>query len=230
MYGKLANLCNDIPRKSLFNTGIFKQLCGGDAIYAEEKFKSGFSFINYAKLCFSCNQLPETRDDTDAFFRRIVIIDFPNVFSGENRDENLIEKLTTQEELSGLFNWALIGLERLLTRGDFSICASTQDTAREYKRRSSPISAFIMDCCEEKKGAIITKDELYDAYTIFCDEWDMNVIEKAQFGKKLRLHAPFIQEKRGNRGGGRKTEWVNIILKKIEINKNDNPDLENYCK
>ena len=228
MYNKLANLCNDIPRKSLFNTGIFKQLCGGDAVYAEEKFKSGCNFINYAKLCFSCNQLPETHDDSDAFFRRIVIVDFPNVFSGETRDEALTSKLTTPEELSGLFNWAIIGLERLFQQRDFSICASTQDTARDYKRRSSPISAFIMDCCKQETGAETVKDDFYNAYTEYCNDWDMTALDKSLFGKKLRVHAPFIQEKRGQKAGARIHSWTNVVLVKAEAEKNDNPVLSNY--
>jgi putative DNA primase/helicase len=213
MYGKLANLCNDIPKKSLVNTGIFKQLCGGDAVYAEKKYKDPFSFRNFAKMCFSCNQLPETHDDTDAFFRRIVIVDFPHQFTGERCDPDILEKLTSESELSGLFNWAVIGLERLQIRKTFSVSLSAEETARDYKKKSSPIQAFLMDMIEKSPNSSIPKEELYDAYTQYCDENELTVLEKGPFGKKLRTHAPHITEKQGRHGEKRIRMWVGIAFR-----------------
>jgi len=80
LFGKLANIYPDLSDKSLTQTGIFKMLTGGDLIEAEKKFKDSFKFVNYAKLLFSCNKLPSTFDDTEAFFRRWIILTFPNKF------------------------------------------------------------------------------------------------------------------------------------------------------
>jgi len=44
-------------------------LTGGEPI-TEFKFRSGFTFLNYTKLIFSANKLPEAHDATDAFFRK----------------------------------------------------------------------------------------------------------------------------------------------------------------
>ena len=82
LYGKLANIFADLPPEILKDTAKFKMLTGGDIITAEKKFKNPFKFYNYAKLIFSCNRLPVTYDDTTAFFRRWVIINFPNTFDG----------------------------------------------------------------------------------------------------------------------------------------------------
>lgn len=73
LYGKLANIDADISKEGLKNTGLLKKLSGNDPIPAENKFLKPFWFQNFAKLILSANEIPETPDDTDAFFRRPVI-------------------------------------------------------------------------------------------------------------------------------------------------------------
>src|SRR5207302_7003645 len=107
----------DLPDNILKSAGTFKMLTGGDSIMAERKFGHPFLFKNYAKLMFSCNKVPEVQEDSDAFFRRWIIITFPNKFEGANDDRDMLSKLTTPEELSGIFNWALKGLKRLQQQG-----------------------------------------------------------------------------------------------------------------
>ena len=81
-------------------------------------------------MIFSANLIPKTKDDTTAFFRRWIIINFPNQFLPDNpkTDKDLTKKLTTQEELSGFFNWTLKGLKRLLKNGKFSSGKSVEET------------------------------------------------------------------------------------------------------
>jgi putative DNA primase/helicase len=107
LYGKLANIYADLPAIALKETGIFKMLTGGDTISGEHKFKPRFYFKNYAKLIFSCNQIPQTPDDSDAFYRRWIIVNFPHQFLDADQntdknlvaDKNLLAKLTTTSEL-----------------------------------------------------------------------------------------------------------------------------------
>lgn len=87
LYQKYANLFADLPGDRLFKTGVFKAVTGGDPISAERKFQNPFSFTNYAKLIFSANKLPATIDDTDAFFRRWLIVEFLNKFEGDKADK-----------------------------------------------------------------------------------------------------------------------------------------------
>jgi len=74
---------------------------------------SSFPFVNRAKLTFSCNVVPEVYEDTTAFFRRWIIIQFPHTFDSAKADKDLPKKLTTAEEFSGILNFALEGLNRL---------------------------------------------------------------------------------------------------------------------
>jgi phage/plasmid-associated DNA primase len=80
----MANIDADLSNEALKNTGLLKKLTGSDDIPAEEKFRNPFHFKNHAKLIFSANQIPKTPDETDAFFARLIIINFLNQYLGDN--------------------------------------------------------------------------------------------------------------------------------------------------
>jgi len=149
---KLANIYPDIPDIALRNTGKFKSLVGEDLIGAEEKFGKHFTFQNHAKLLLSANKIPETHDNTEAFFRRWMIINFPNQFtqfSTPKADTRLLKKLSTQNEMSGLLNKAVTALQELLDRGRFTGDKPTAQWREDYIRKSNPVGAFYMDCLED---------------------------------------------------------------------------------
>jgi len=51
------------------------------------------------------------------------------------RDPDIIKKISTQQELSGLLNWAIEGFKRLETQGFFSYNKSTNQIKKDvYKK------------------------------------------------------------------------------------------------
>jgi len=203
LYGKLANLYADLPDSALKSVGTFKMLTGGDPIRGEHKFKNSFLFINYAKLIFSANKVPEVYEDTEAFFRRWIIITFPNKFEGNKADPNKLSELTTPEELSGLLNWALEGLQRLKANGwRFSNPKSTEDIRTEYIRKSSPMKAFFLDCIEFDTQNDIPKKELYAKFCDYCRERKLPAVTEQTFYANIQMHIkveetrPTINKKR----------------------------------
>lgn len=214
LYGKLANIYPDLSDRALRSTGYFKMLSGGDTVSAEFKFRDRFEFKNYAKLIFSCNKVPESPDDTTAFFRRWVIINFPRQFlEGDPKtDPNLLAKLTTEEEISGIFNWLLEGLERLLKNGKFSTGKSVEETREQYIRASDPVKAFAMDCIEHKAGNIVPKDEVYAAFIQYCQEMKLPTIPKNAFSMKLPQYLPNLQSERKKVGKQYVWYWRDIRL------------------
>jgi putative DNA primase/helicase len=214
LYGKLANIYPDLSDRALRSTGYFKMLTGGDTVSAEYKFHDRFEFQNYAKLIFSCNKVPESPDDTTAFFRRWNIINFPNQFQeGDPKtDPNILEKLTTEEELSGFFNWALEGLERLLKNGRFSTGKTVEETREQYIRASDPVKAFAMDCVESQQGNIITKDVVYKAFLKYCEQMKLPSCASNVFSMKLPQHIPEIQGASKKVGNKLAPCWRNISI------------------
>lgn len=188
LHTKLANIYADLPDRALQRTGIFKMLTGRDLIAAEKKFRDAFHFVNYAKLMFSANKVPEAYDDTSAFFRRWIIIVFPNVFTGEDADPHILDKLTTEEELSGLLNLVLARLNGLIENGMFSHSKTTEEIKEDYIRKSSPIAAFVMDVLETDSDAFIVKKQLYNVFTEYCRQTGAPTVTQDTFFKNLPRH------------------------------------------
>ncbi|MEM2030973.1 MAG: phage/plasmid primase, P4 family [Archaeoglobaceae archaeon] len=214
LFCKLANIYDDLSPEALKDTGLFKRLTGRGIIRGEEKYKSKFYFKNYAKLVFTCNQLPESRDNSDAFFGRWIIINFPNQFIGDKRKPNLIEELTTEEELSGLLNNAILALWNLLQRGEFSDGKSVEEIRALYIRMSDPVSAFKEDCLIVDSKAKTPKSEVYQAFCDYCRENNLPVISHSAFAQKLRaVLGTRISDTRIRRGSDRIHAWIGIRLK-----------------
>ena len=211
LYGKLANIYADLPDKALTHTGIFKMLTGGDLISAERKFKGHIKFVNYAKLIFSCNKIPEAREDTSAFYRRWIIINFPYKFEGKDVDPHILEKIATSDELSGFLNWALEGLSRLLKNGRFSHSKTTEEMREEYIMASNPVLAFVEKCIEPDAEAWIEKDELYLAFCNFCKDVGLPIKAKNVFARELPMYVNVSVERKTTEDG-RARVWSGIKL------------------
>ena len=132
LHCKMVNTFADLKQVKLSSTGNFKMLVSGDPIRAQNKFKDPFSFRNYAKLLFSANKIPESDEQTYAYYRRWLILEFEKIFD-DNRNTKLIDKLTTPEELSGLLNLALIALKKLRADNGFKDI-SVEKVRRNTKR------------------------------------------------------------------------------------------------
>ncbi|MGC9308186.1 MAG: DNA primase family protein [Thermoplasmatota archaeon] len=230
LYGKLANVYADLTDESLRHTGTFKMLVGGDLISAERKFKSPFKFYNCAKLIYSCNKVPETRDDTTAFYRRWIIINFTHVFvRGEDEDPTILDKITSEEELSGLLNWALEGLARLLKQGQFTYSPTVDALRQQYMMKSNPVQAFVETHLEVDPMGEILKSDLYQFFVEFCKEVKLPVKANNVFGKEL---PSYINVRSGQKHG--KTVWYGIKyttkspeLEESEKSESENDDEEN---
>jgi len=227
LYGKYANIHPDLSSKALRDTAMFKMLTGGDAISADKKFKDGFEFFNYAKLIWSANRLPKiNQDDTIAFFRRWILITFPHSFT-KNADHNLINKLTTKKELSGILNWAIEGYERLIEKDKFSYSVTTEKVEEQYLKMSDPIKAFVLEriaprdlSVEEMEeseyvlrftnSGFILKEDLYQAYLQYCSDKRLPAAANNVFARDLLRAAQGIKGGLFTVFGKRQRVWEGI--------------------
>lgn len=172
LYGKLVNTYPDLDASIMKETGRIKAVISGDRISAEEKFSTIFEFSNFARLIFSCNALPETMDRSHAFWRRWIIIPFERQFQhGIDADEDLLKKITTEQELSGFLNQAIQGLRRLFENRVFSETQKTFDALENYKLVADPIRAFVSEACIVGDGMRVGKQDLFQAYKKHCENF-----------------------------------------------------------
>lgn len=182
LFGKIANIFPDLSSEEIEDTSTFKTLTSGlDSIAAEQKFKDQFSFINNAKLLFSCNQIPKVRDASDAFFRRWIILTFPYIFEGVADNKELISELTTDEELSGLLNIAIEYYHKLEMDGEFSTHQSVDEIREIYTRLSDPVGSFILDKIAITPEEYIPKDEVYNVFIAYCREHKFPAMSEKMF-------------------------------------------------
>lgn len=231
LYRKMANIAPDIPDTGLKNTGLFKAITGGDRIDAEEKFKGSFEFTNYAKLIFSANKLPKSDDETYAFYRRWILISFPNTFEGDKCDPNIIDKLTTDQELSGLFNWAIKGLQRLIAKGKFSYGKTVDEIETQYKTLSDPIYAYCDEFLKCQIGEYIAKANLYQHYVEWAKKKRLPITANNMLTVQLTKHLPEMRTGECGQRGNQKPAYRNITWKNKDENQakeNGTRGLENY--
>jgi len=203
--GRLVCCSGDLDTTALKHTGMFKQLTGGDDIYANRKYRQPIKFKNYAKLIFAANQIPETRDLSPAFFSRWVIIDFPYAFyskeeidemSDEEKrnkkiaDREIVDRISTEKELSGMLNWGLVGLKNMLKQGNFSHSQTTKEVYRRWVRKSDSTQAFIDEFVRTDYDAWVSKEDFRKALSKFC-----------QYHKLVQDSEPIIKRKLQERLG-----------------------------
>lgn len=211
MYEKHGNLVDELSAKDIHDTGNFKIATGGGSISGEYKFGNQFSFQNFSKLTFACNKIPDIKDfDDDAYFNRWMPIRFERTI--EKKIPNFIKTLATDEERSGLFNMAMLGLDRLLDQGRFSYTKDAKETKREMMRSGSSIAMFAAARLKQELGAEIPKEELYREYTEFCVESDLSVETMDMLGKKLLYYVPFAADGTTTAYGKKQRCWRNLAV------------------
>jgi len=219
LYGKFANIYADLSSTALVKTGVFKMLTGGDRLTAERKYQHPFKFINYAKMHFSTNELPVTKDQTPAFFDRWLLIEPPYRFvdqprencNEKQRDPQLLQKLTTDEELAGILNLALDGLDRLLQNGQFTQSKASEAIKERWIARTDSLQSFVEHCVSPKIGCFTTKDDFQQAYEDYCQEHGLAAVDKQTIGRRLPTLVPTSGFKPAV-DGRRPTSWRGISV------------------
>ncbi len=178
---KKINLAGEISTKNFKDSSMFKAVTGRSLIGCKRKFKTDLVFENYSKMVFACNELPMIYDDSEGFWDRWVLLEFPYKFIPREefekaedktflkiRDEDIINKITTQEELSGLLNKFLDGLDRLFKNKNFSTTKGTEEVKNMWIRKSNSFMAFCLDNIEEDYQGMIIKKDMRKRYSKYC--------------------------------------------------------------
>lgn len=210
LFGKLANIFADLPSKAIDDGGVFKALTGEDYITAERKNKDPFSFRPYARLLFSCNEIPKNYSDrSDGFYRRLIIIRFDRSVPSNKRDPNLREKLSVERD--GILMWALEGLKRLMENSYlFTETERTKDEIIRYKVESNSALMFLEECCEIDEKAECIREELFQQYRDYCNKNGMKPLSQTNFNKDVESADERIE--RGFERVSRRKIWKGIRI------------------
>lgn len=186
LQNKLLNYCSD-TKGAFDDTGVFKQLVSGEKVTGRHPAGRPIEFINNAKFIFNVNVLPTTPENVYGFFRRFEIIDFSVTVEEGKKDRQLPSKIT-ENELSGVFNWILEGLDRLLQNKSLTDCKANTEALERFKIKSNNVLEFLMDEGFEtvtniEHGHIF--NDLYQNYIIWIAENGGHPLKKSNFKDRI---------------------------------------------
>jgi len=217
-YGKLVNISSEPSVKKEFETPIFQKLTGDDYVQAEVKLKQKrISFRSYAKFFIIGNRYPKVHDITDAFRERIIVMKWMKQYKAGEGQIKHIERtwLKDETERSGILNWMLEGLQRLMKNDKFTLTATQREMMLDFERASDSIAAWIHDRLEitkETKDNYHTREDLVKDYMDYCEEWGIFTCKNNTVYERLR-NTPKIRETRITINKKQERVWSGLKLK-----------------
>lgn len=188
LFGKLANLGDDISDEFIVNASIFKKFVTGERVQVQNKGEKPFEFNNYAKFIFSANTIPRIKDKTGAVLRRLLIVPFNANFTRNDSDHDagIKYKLQDQEVMEYLIVIGLEALKNVIANKGFTESEKVQEQLKEYEETNNPILGFFEEC--EMEGFQIENeqtDKVFKRYKEYCIGNNFNAMSKSEFSKAL---------------------------------------------
>ena len=189
MFGKLANIGDDIGDDFIPNPAVFKKLVSGDRVNVERKGQNPFDFNNYGKLLFSANNIPRIKDKSGAVISRLVIIPFDAQFSVNDVDYDpyVKYKLRQPENMEYLIQLGIKGLKRVLQNREFTTSQRVQKELKEYEENNNPVLLFFKEINIEDIENNPTKD-VYKKYSEFCIANSFQPMSNIEFSKQVKKY------------------------------------------
>jgi hypothetical protein len=131
---------------------------------------------------------------------------------GDKADPYLIDKLTTEEEMSGLLKVILKRLPRVLKRGIFTASSSIDENYSKYILSSNPVRAFGEAALEQDTDSSPTKEEVYRSYKMFCNDKKLAAESEQSFSRKLKKEFGFNDMQMRDNKGCRAYYWIGIRI------------------
>lgn len=185
LFGKLANIGDDIGKGYIKESSVFKKLSTGETLNVERKGKDPFDFTNYAKLIFSANEMPRINDFTDGLGRRLQIVPFKAKFTPEDEDYDpfITDKLLSDESMQYILILALKSLKRLLEEKKFTKSKSVEEELVKYQEENNPIISFVNNENIELERSVV--GDVYLQYKVYCVENGFQSVSNINFSKQI---------------------------------------------
>ena len=184
LHDKLLNYGAEIRAKDV-DVDILKRLVSGEPVAAREKYKTGIDIRNNCKFVFNANVLPKGMERTHAYYRRFSIVPFTQTITDAEKDVTLHTKII-DNELAGVLNWVIDGLNRLLKQKKFTESEAINAEMKKYKLENNPVLLFIMEVgLVPSISSMETIDNLYSQYKEWCYDSGHRSLAKNNFSKEM---------------------------------------------
>jgi putative DNA primase/helicase len=172
--GKRLNLVGELTDEIPIPAANFKTVTGRDILQGRHPAGRPFNFRNQAAHIFNSNYFVHTKDHSDAFFSRWILMEFRNSRIGSNEIETDLAKRIIDGELSQIMAWALQGAKRLQARDRFLDNSVQARMLAQWSRRTSSLTEFVLDpdfcILTRDKNDHVLRSDFYKSYAQWCKE------------------------------------------------------------
>lgn len=187
--GKRLNVVGELPDDLPLPGSYFKQVTGRDLLSGRQPSHRVFTFRNEAAHVFNSNTFPNTRDHSEAFFTRWLIVGFLNSRIDRGTIETDLAERMVDLELPAILAWALQGARRLVQRGHFEPTSTHRRLLAQWRRRTDSVMEFLHDpdACSVSPlfDWACRRSDLYLRYRDWCRESGRKELGKQKFNEAL---------------------------------------------
>ncbi|WEL23210.1 DNA primase family protein [Candidatus Nanohalovita haloferacivicina] len=215
----LVNFDMDMDDKEIRRKSRVKKAISKEPLHADPKGEKGYEFQPKTNFMIASNNAPDDSSATDAYYNRFKTVMATTRIDPEDKERNLVEKLTTEKNMSWLLNWAIEGLERLEEQNRFSKEMTEYEIKKAWDKFGTSTQRFISDQIRVKTedAKNIRTSDVYEAYELWCEKKLETPVPRNQFVSQAASHPDMRKEKAMVENGGRAMCFMNIEVKDYAI-------------
>ncbi len=210
--GAKLNLVNEMPDSDIQASDAFKAVIDGGMLMAKNLYENPYQLRPRAGHILLANTLPGTRDNTNGFWRRVLVLQFRRDFNkrpdetGRLRTKEEV-KAVLRDEMPGIALWALWGAARLLRQGGYTMPVSHRRALEEWRCDVDQVAAFLNECCKVD-GSKTYHSLIHENFLTWCKSTGRQELGNRRLASRLR--ALGIE---GDRDGGGVYFRLNVMMK-----------------
>lgn len=192
MYGKMANIVDDLPNIEIVDTGNIKSTVTGGYLEIEEKGKGSHSVRMQTPFIIASNHYPKFKESGKQINKRLHIIPFEYSFKGDERltVSESTEIIYSESAKKYILKLAIDTLSDMLNRNGAYITPNDRSdrSIEMFTENNNPLSEYLeyrdIDYFLNTPGTIVYKD-----YKIWCsNNFVRNPIDKSDFITIIESH------------------------------------------
>ncbi|WP_454287245.1 DUF5906 domain-containing protein [Rhizobium arsenicireducens] len=203
MFGKILNFAGELSETRPVPGDVFKKVISGEDLTVQYKNQNPFHFEPECAHWFNSNHLPKTRDSSEGFNRRWLILEFNNRIAPTKQIADLDQQIL-EHEREAIVAWAIQGYRRLVDLGAYTMPASHLALVDQMAADNNSVRAFLTSPGTVLKWGAerhISLPELHTEYWRYMlatgGQARVNVSKFASLMKELSGDRPFYIEIRG---------------------------------
>ena len=147
---KPVNIVDDGSSKFTTDLSNLRRIIQGDEMQVKLLYQNRFTVRIESRMVFVFNKIPRFRDDNDATAKKMLTIGFNRVYTDEEKDTDLIDKLTKEENKEAFLKLAIDGMKAVLSRNlTFTVSEESKKITTQIMEESDQFISFVADTISE---------------------------------------------------------------------------------